>query len=176
MKTTKFILSAFVVLFLSAFTIIQSSNWNLKEDVYAVTFKGTKVNGVIKGLKTSIVFDEAKPENSKISATLDVNTVNTGNGMMNKHAKSEEGLDAKKYGTITFESTSVSRKGSSYNAAGKLTIKGVTKEINLPFTFETVGTESVFKGKFSITPKDYNIIKGGTPEILDIDIIAPVTK
>lgn len=176
MKSLKLTLGAFAVLLASAFTVIQSTNWKLKEEAYSVTFKGGKVEGAIKGLKTSIAFDEAKPENSKITATLDVSTINTGNGMMNKHAKSEEALDAKKFPSINFESVSVTGKEGSYIANGKLTIKGITKEIKLPFTFENKGSESLFKGKFSITPKDFNINRGGTPETLEIEITAPVTK
>jgi polyisoprenoid-binding protein YceI len=176
MNRLKLGIGATAVLIASAFTVIQSTNWKLKEEAYSVTFKGGKVEGVIKGLKTSITFDEAKPENSKIIATLDVNTINTGNGMMNKHAKSEDGLDAKKFPSINFESLSVTGKNGKYSANGKLTIKGVTKEINLPFTFENKGLESLFKGKFNIKPKDFNITRGGTPEALEIEITAPVTK
>ena len=176
MKSIKLALGALTVLIASAFTAIQSTNWKLKGDAYSVTFKGKKVDGVIKGLKTNISFDEAKPENAKITASLDVNTINTGNGMKNKHAKSEDALDAKKFPTINFESVSVTGKGGTYVAIGKLTIKGVTKEISLPFTFENKGAESEFKGKFTITPKDYTITKDGTPETLEIEITTPVTK
>jgi polyisoprenoid-binding protein YceI len=176
MKSIKLALGALTVLVASAFTAIQSTNWKLNENTYSVTFKGKKVDGVIKGLKTNIEFDEAKPENSKITASLDVNTINTGNGMKNKHAKSEDALDAKQFPTINFESVSVSGKSGVYTAIGKLTIKGVTKEISLPFTFENKGAESEFKGKFTIIPKDYNITKGGTPETLEIEITTPVTK
>lgn len=176
MNSLKLGIGATAVLIATAFTVIHSTNWKLKEEAYSVTFKGGKVEGVIKGLKTSITFDEAKPENSKITATLDVNTINTGNGMMNKHAKFEDGLDAKKFPSINFESLSVTVKSGKYSANGKLTIKGVTKEINLPFTFENKGLESLFKGKFNIKPKDFNITRGGTPEALEIEITAPVTK
>ncbi|MBL7911864.1 MAG: YceI family protein [Bacteroidia bacterium] len=175
-KNIKLAVAAFTILFASAFTVIQSVNWKLKEDAYTVSFKGPKVDGVIKGLKTSIVFDEANPEKSKITATMDANTVNTGNGMKNKHAKAEDALNAAQFPEIKFESTSVSGKVGNYTAVGKLTIKGVTKEINLPFTFENKGAEAVFKGKFSIVTKDYNITKKGTPDVLEIDLNVPVTK
>lgn len=176
MKNIKLALGALTVLAASAFTAIQSTNWKLKEDAYSVTFKGKKVEGIIKGLKTNISFDEAKPENSKITASLDVNSINTGNGMKNKHAKSEDALAADKFPTINFESVSVTGKNGTYTAHGKLTIKGITKDINLPFTFENKGAGAEFKGKFSIAPKDYNITKGGTPETLEIEISTPVTK
>jgi polyisoprenoid-binding protein YceI len=177
MKKITLGIAIFTILFASAFTVIESVNWKVKEDTYAVNFKGGKVEGGIKGLKATILFDEANPEKSKITATMDVNTINTGNGMMNKHAKSEEALNAEKFGTITFETTSISKNAAfGYRAIGKLTIKGVTKDIAFTFLFENKATEPIFKGKFSIEPKDYNITRSGTPDKLDIELSVPVTK
>lgn len=176
MKKLTLILAVFTVLAFSAFTVMESVNYKIKEDAYTVKFVGGKVEGVIKGLKATIQFDEASPEKSKITATLDVKTINTGNGMMNKHAKAEDALDAEKYGSIAFEATTVSKNGTGYMAKGKLSMKGVTKEVVMPFTFVNKGTEAIFNGKLSIVPKDYNITRGGTPDNLDIQINVPVSK
>jgi len=116
------------VLAICSFAILESINWKVKEDSYSVTFDGGKVKGAMKGLKTTILFDETNPEKSKITATIDAKTLNTGNGMLNKHAMSETAIDAEKYPEITFVSESVSGKSGSYTATGKLTLKGVTKE------------------------------------------------
>lgn len=176
MKKTGLILSTLIVLALSAFTVLESINWKLKDDTYTVSFKGGKVDGTMKGLKATIMFDEADLSKSKITASMDVKTINTGNGMMNKHAKSEDALNADKYPLITFVSESIVKKAPGYEAKGKLTLKDVTKEITMPFIFEAKGTEGVFKGNFSIVPKDYNITRGGTPDKLDLEIIIPVVK
>jgi polyisoprenoid-binding protein YceI len=174
MKKTIYPMLIAIVIGISAFTIINSLNWKVKEDSYSIKFSGKKVEGVFKGLKANIVFDEVNPSNSKISATIDAASSNTGNGMKNKHVG--QGLEADKYLTIKFESTSVIKKGSSYEAIGKLTIKDVTKEITLPFTFENKGGEGVFSGKFSVVPKDYNVTKMGTPDLVEIQLTIPVTK
>ena len=176
MKSTKLVLGLLVLLMASAFTVTTSANWKLKEDAYSVTFKGGKVDGIIKVLNTSILFDEANPEQSKITALLDVSTINTGNGMMNKHAKSETGLNAKEFPVIKFESVAVTGNGGMFSAIGKLTIKGITKEIKLPFTFENKGAEGVFKGTFNIVTKDFNITRTGTPDVLEIALNIPVTN
>ena len=52
----------------------------------------------------------------------------------------------------------------------------VSKEIKLPFSFERTGTSAVFKGKFSISPKDYNITKFGTPDPIEIELMVPVNN
>jgi len=164
------------VLAICSFAILESINWKVKEDSYSVTFDGGKVKGAMKGLKTTILFDETNPEKSKITATIDAKTLNTGNGMLNKHAMSETAIDAEKYPEITFVSESVSGKSGSYTATGKLTLKGVTKEIKLPFTFENKGAEGLFKGTFTVVTKDFNITRAGSPESVVVILSIPVTK
>jgi polyisoprenoid-binding protein YceI len=164
-------LLAIVLITVTAFTIV---TWTVKPDAYAVTFKGKRVEGSFKGLKAKIDFDEANPSISKISATIDATTITTGNFLKNSHAK--DGLGVDQYPQIKFESTSVVKKGSSYEATGNLTLKDVTKQIVMPFTFTPDATGGVFEGKFTIATADYHVVKSGTPETVDITIKVPVTK
>ena len=158
----------------SAFTVFTSSKWTLKEDEYTVKFTCKKMDGIFKGLKSDIQFDETNLSSSKISATIDASSVNTGNGMRNKHAR--QGLGSEQYATVKFESTSITKSGNGYEAMGKLTIKDVTKEIKLPFTFTKNSTGGVFSGKFPVVPSEYNVTKSGTPELLEIELNIAVTK
>ena len=132
-------LLAIAFLAITAFTL---ATWTVKPDAYAVTFTGKRVEGSFKGLKAKIDFDEANPANSKISATIDATTVATGNFLKNSHAK--DGLGVDQYPTIKFESTSVAKKGAAYEAIGNLTLKDVTKQIVLPFTFTPDASGGVF--------------------------------
>jgi len=101
--------SIFLALFISVatfnfgFHIFESINWNLKSTGVSITFQGGRVKGNITGIKATLLFDEANPEKSHLTAVLDVNTVTTGSGLMDKHAKSESGLNAEKFKTITLK-------------------------------------------------------------------------
>ncbi len=172
MKKLTLLAGVFTFVLTSAFVIIESINWKVKEDSYGVHFKGGKIDGVMKGLKATIEFDEANPTKSKIVATVDVKTISTGSGMKDQHALAESALNGDVYPTIKFESTTITGKSGAYHAVGKLTIKGVTKEIFLPFTFD--GKD--FKGKFKIVPAEYNVTRMGTPDVLEIELTIPVTK
>ncbi|HSZ24279.1 MAG TPA: YceI family protein [Cytophagaceae bacterium] len=176
MKKLSILIAIVAITAASSYTILESVNWKVKEDGYSVAFKGGKVNGVAKGLKATILFDEANLAGSSISASIDANSLNTGNGMLNKHAMSETAIDAEKYPTITFLSQSITGGAGSYTAIGKLTLKGVTKEIKLPFTFENKGSEGVFKGSFTVITKEYNITRSGSPESVEVTLSIPVTK
>ncbi|MBA2613692.1 MAG: YceI family protein [Bacteroidetes bacterium] len=171
MKNIKLTLALATILFASAFTFIQSVNWKVKEG-YTVKFTGKKVDGIFKGLKAEINFNEKDPGKSKILASIDATTANTGSGIMNKHAKSEDGLNTEKFPTINFESSEITKMANGFLATGKLTLRGVTKEIKFPFTF----ANDTFNGKFAIAPKEYGVTRNGTPDEITIELNIPVTK
>lgn len=170
-----FILSTLAI-FSLAFSVLSLADWKLKEDTYSIQFKGSKVDGFLKGLKTTLVFDVNHLENSKLDATIDANTINTGNWLKDKHAKSEDALDVEHFPIIKFESTKITSISEGFNAVGQLTLKGITKTIDLPFSFLNKGNEAVFKGRIKLSPKDYNITRNGTPENIEVEILVPVTN
>lgn len=159
----------------SAFTVVDNAMaWKVKEDAYSVKFTSKKFDGTFKGLKSELLFDENNLAASKLTATIDANTINTGNGMRNGHAR--KGLDAQNYQIVKFSSTAITRTNTGYEATGNLTIKDVTKTIKISFTYSKTADGGVFAGNFSIKPSEYNVTKGGTPEILDFQLNIPVTK
>lgn len=165
-----FFFSAAVFTICSAFTFVVSSTWKSSDKDYTIEFKGGKVEGIFRGLNSTVVLDAAHPENSKINTTVDVSTINTGNGMMNKHALSERALNGKQFKTITFESSSVTKKDDKYNATGKLTMKGVTKSITIPFGFSENGSQGKLSGSFTVDPSEYGIKRAGTPDKVTITL------
>lgn len=100
---------------------------------------------------------------AKINFTVDVNSVNTGNDMRDKHLKSEEFFGAEKYSQMKFQSTSfTSDGGNKYKLAGNLTIKDVTKPVVFDVTYggtaNAMGkTKCGFKAKTTINRFDYNL-------------------
>jgi polyisoprenoid-binding protein YceI len=188
MKNIKFISG--IAAILGAFIFIQAINKQNKpvEDDYIVKVQCCGAEGAtFKGLKTKIWFDETHPEKSKISATLDATSFNTGNYEMNAHAKEINALNTEKYPVITFVSTAVKRTGATnaYEATGNLTLKGLTNEIKFPFTFDSKKDytdkfpfqfKETFQGRMTINPKDFNITRQGVMSPLVIDLTVPITK
>jgi polyisoprenoid-binding protein YceI len=137
------------------------------------------VHGEFTGLKATIQFDVKNPGAGSISASIDANTVTTGIGMRNHHLKSEEQfLNTDKYPEISFHSKKIEKTGSGYTAGGDLTIKGVSKPVQIPFTFTPGGNSGVFKGQFVIKREDFNIGKpgGSTGDDVTISLELPVSQ
>jgi len=103
-------------------------------------------------------------EKGEFNFTVFPATVNTGVDKRDKHLTSADFFDAEKFPEMKFEGFTASKgKDNTYTIRGKLTIKGVTKEINIPVTFGGVtknqqGKEVLgFQTKFTINRLDYNI-------------------
>lgn len=161
------------IVVLSAFTLKFTSSWKTV-DGYTVKMKSEKFEGVFTGLKSTIQFDESNLGASNIFASIDAGSINTGNGMRNKHA--QQGLESDKFPTVQFQSNAVSKTASGYVANGKLTIKDVTKDIQIPFTFARNGNGGTFNGSFDLVPAEYNVTKAGTPDRITIELQIPVTQ
>ena len=96
MKKLIYPIASIAIIAASAFTVIKSQDWKVSEG-YSVKFSSGDPSGEFSGLKATISFDEKNLAASKFEATIDVATINTGNGMKNTHAKSEKWFDAEKY-------------------------------------------------------------------------------
>jgi polyisoprenoid-binding protein YceI len=167
----------FFIFVLAAFTSF-AQQYKLA-DGYKISFTNPDVSGTFDELSApSIVFDETKLSSSKLNFKIEVGSINTGNGLMNKHAKGEEWFNAEKYPYIEFTSSKIEKTAEGFKATGKLQMHGVSKEISIPFTFSKKGSKATFIAKFSVDRTDYQIGKknGGVAETIKITATIPVTK
>ena len=178
MKKLIYPMAAIAIIIASAFTVIKWQNWKIGED-YSIKFTSEDPSGVFRGLKGNVVFDENDLANSKLDVTVDVSTINTGNGMKNTHAKSEKWFDVEKYPVIIFTSSEITKTTSGFQAKGILEIHGVKKEVTIPFIFKKTDSGGTFAGSFDINRLDFNINtdepKHGAT-VLKVDIFVPVAK
>lgn len=178
MKKVVYPLLAVVLLISSAFMSVTSAiDWKIKDD-YSIKFKSEDPSGTFKTFKGSIKFDETDLAGSKFDLTIDISSINTGNGMQNKKALTAEWFDATKYPTITYVSSKVEKSGSGYAITGNLKIKGVTKAYKIPFDFKKTGDSGKFTGTFNVKRSDFKIGKPGgeVPDIMKIEFSVPVDK
>ena len=147
-------------------------------DGYSIAFKSKDPTGVFKTMKGTIKFDEADLANSKFDLQFVVSSISTGNGMMNKKAQIEEWFNAAKFPEIKFTSTKVVKSGSDYSVTGKLTIKGITKEKNIPLKATKAGTGYTFSGSFTVNRMDFKVghKSDAVPDVMNISYSIPVLK
>lgn len=177
--TLKFILVAVALITGS----IPTDNWKSDASKAQISFtiKGPlgKVNGKFSGLKTEIKFDENDLPGSSFTASIEAKTVSTGIGLRNRDLRKKKiWLDTNKYPSITFKSKKIEKEGSGYKATGELTLKGISKPTEIPFTFSSEGETGIFKGQFTINREDFKVGKSGgsVGKIVTIMLEVPVKK
>ncbi|MFI6782376.1 YceI family protein [Micromonospora sp. NPDC050276] len=99
----------------------------------------SKVRGEFNEATATITVAE-DPLQSSVVATIQAASVDTTQADRDAHLRSPEFLDAEKFPTLEFRSTGVkSRRGNEFVLAGELTIKDVTRPVELEVEFEGVG-------------------------------------
>ena len=125
------------------------------------------VHGRFNNFSGSITFDEQDPSKSSVDVIIKSASINTDNNNRDNDLRSPNFLDVTKFPELTFKSKSVEKKGDGYVAHGTLTIHGVSKDVDLPFTL--TGPVSTQRGKalgaeagpLPINRQDYGVAGGG---------------
>lgn len=108
---------------------------------------------------------------SKIIFEADINSISTNNADRDKHLKSDDFFAVDKFPKLHFESTSfIKGSGDEFILKGNLTMKGVTKVVELKVEHGGVGTDpySQVKAGFEINGvinrKDFGLTWGALTE------------
>jgi polyisoprenoid-binding protein YceI len=103
---------------------------------FAVRHMGiSTVRGRFTDVSGTILYDKAAPEKSSVTAVMRSSSVTTDNATRDKHLNTPDFFDTAQYPEIKFQSTSIRKVGGDqYVAVGNLTIRDVTRQVELPFT------------------------------------------
>jgi polyisoprenoid-binding protein YceI len=145
---------------------------------YAIDFKSKDPSGSFKTMDGSVEFDEANIEATEFNLKIDVKSISTGNGMMNKKSQTAEWFDATKFPFAKFKSTKVTKKGAELSIMGDLTIKGITKQYTIPASFIKSGDQVTFKGSFNVNRIEFKVGHKSdiVPDLMKVTFQVPVKK
>jgi len=169
-----------LILFISnAFSQTKPQTVTKSSVTFHIKNLGITVDGTLAGFKGTVNFDPANLPTSTIEASVDVNTIDTDNGTRNDHLKTDSYFDVAKYPAITIKSVSFKHKsGNNYSGTFNLTIKNVTKTVEVPFTYTETGNTMAYKGNFQVERSDYGL--GASSLVMsndvNIDIAFTTTK
>lgn len=123
----------------------------------------TKVRGSFDTFSGTLVIDADEPESSTASVTVALESVSTGSADRDAHLRSPDFFDVANNPEMTFASTVVKQDGESFVLLGDLTIKGVTRPVEIPFEPTGVATDPFgnvragFEGETQISRKDFGL-------------------
>ena len=112
-----------------------ATKWNLDTTHSEITFKVrhmmiSNVKGAFNTFTAEVEAEDDTFKNAKVSATINVDSIDTNNADRDTHLKSADFFNVEQNPTITFESASLAD-----DVTGHLTINGVTKPVQLEVEF-----------------------------------------
>ncbi len=131
---------------------------------------GVPVQGKFEKFDGQLDVDPAKPENGRVSFTVDLGSASIGTPETSVELKKPEWFDVAKFPSAAFQSTAIKSLGAGrIDVVGKLTIKGVVSEIHVPMTLVQQGDTLKASGEFTIKRLAYKI---GAGEWGDTSLVA----
>ena len=120
------------------------------------------VHGRFNDWSGDITYDDKDPAKSSVNVTIKTASINTENSDRDTHLKSPDFLDVQKFPEISFQSKSVDKQSDGFVAHGVLTIRGVSKNVDLPFKINgpiKVGDSNLLGAEASLTinRQDYGV-------------------
>jgi polyisoprenoid-binding protein YceI len=121
-------------------TDITAGSWTIdpshSEVGFTVRHLMSKVRGQFEKFEGSLTTGDSL-EDTRATATIDLNSVNTRDEQRDGHLRSADYFDVETFGQMTFTTTSF----DGTTAVGDLTLKGVTKPVELEVEFLGIGQD-----------------------------------
>ncbi len=153
-------LSLISLRFVSQTVTAQNQEWIVNSSTVKFKIKnaGFNIDGAFGGLIAKIFFDPSKNYGNSIEATIESKSINTGNGTRDGHLKKTDYFDVASFPIITMRATLFGKeKDGSFRGYFKLSIKGKTKDVLVPFTFTEKDGKAIIKGSFTINRLDFGV-------------------
>lgn len=122
----------------------------------------SKVRGYFTRFSGEVV-TAADPAQSTVNATIDMDSIDTRQEQRDAHIRSADFFDVGNHTVMTFRSTEVRTDGADWTVVGDLTIKGITKPVELALELNGFGpdayggTRAGFSAKTEISRKEFGV-------------------
>jgi polyisoprenoid-binding protein YceI len=150
-------------------TLTGVRTFNVDKSHSEVTFQVrhllTKVRGRFSEFNGVIAYDEAQPEKSSVSISIQASSIDTNEPNRDTHLRSEDFFAVDKHTTLDFTSTQIVSAGTDrFDVTGDLTIRGVTKRVTVPVSvlgkaIDPWGNEKLgLETEFTVNRKDFGLV------------------
>jgi polyisoprenoid-binding protein YceI len=158
--------SAIILAALLAASPAAAAHWNVDAAKsrlgFTVSWAGQPFTATFKSWKANIDFDPNDLPHSSADVPIDVASEASGDADTDEGVKGAQGFQTTQFATARFQTVSIVHKsGNDYVAQAKLTIRGVTKPVALPFTLAIAGNSAHMTGTAQVSRMDFGVGQGG---------------
>ena len=144
-----------------------AGTWDIDEAHSTVGFSVrhmmvSKVRGYFRKFSGVLITAE-NPEQSTVTAAIDMDSIDTRQEQRDAHIRSADFFDVGNHTVMTFRSTEVRTDGADWTVVGDLTIKGITKPVELALELNGFGpdayggTRAGFSARTEISRKEFGV-------------------
>jgi len=125
---------------------------------------GAQNKGRFTRFQVSFEFAADNLAASRLDVTVDVKSLDTGDQERDDTLRGDELFAVAKFPQAHFAASQIAKTATAYEAVGKLTIRGVTHDARVPFTFRTATENGAavgyMSGKTIVRRLDYGVGQG----------------
>jgi cytochrome b561 len=127
--------------------------------IYAFTQAGADNQGKFKSF--SVSFD---PAAGRLEVVIDMRSFDTGDSQRNETLAGKDFFDIAQYPQSRFIASRVEKTAAGYEASGSLTLRGVTRNVTIPFTWRTATVQGrsvgYLAGRMTLKRLDFGVGQG----------------
>lgn len=131
---------------------------------YQFTQAGAQNKGKFSHFTVVLDFSPDNLPASRLDVVVDMGSLDTGDRERDDTLKGADLFSVAKYPQSRFTSTQITRTATGYDALGKLTLRGVSREIHVPFTFKSANEQGqavgYLSGQTALKRLDYGVGQG----------------
>jgi polyisoprenoid-binding protein YceI len=131
---------------------------------FQFTQAGAQNKGKFTRFAVTLDFSPDNLAGSKLDVVVEAGSLDTGDKERDDTLKSADLLSVAKFAQARFTSTQIAKTANGYDAVGKLTLRGVSRDIHVPFAFRTADEQGkpagYLLGKTTIKRLDFGVGQG----------------
>jgi cytochrome b561/polyisoprenoid-binding protein YceI len=128
---------------------------------FSARWNGEPVDGRFARWTANILFSPEALDASKIDVSIDLGSVDTGDGQRDGTLTGSDFFDTGKFAKATYRASKFKALGGNrYRADGTLTLRGVSKSVPLNFTLDINGDKARAKGSATIDRTSFGVGQG----------------
>jgi polyisoprenoid-binding protein YceI len=144
---------------------LAATQWTLQPQASKLTFvgiqAGAEFEGAFERFTADIAFDPQDLAGSRFDVKIDMTSVNSRDSERDDTMKSDDLFACKQFPAARYVAERFTAKGGNkFSAAGKLTLRDVTREVPIEFTFEQKNGSAWLKGSAQLKRLDFGVGQG----------------
>jgi polyisoprenoid-binding protein YceI len=150
-----------------------ATQWTLQPKESKLTFVGTQADAEFEGtferFTADIRFDPQDLAGSRFDVQIDMASVDSRDSERDDAIKSDDLFAVKQFPSAHYVAERFTAKGGNkFTAAGKLTLRNVTREVPIEFTFEKKDGSAWLKGSAQLQRLDFGVGQGDWKDTKDV--------